>query len=256
MPHAPPSLRPRILIVDDEPHVRQFLRLSLHAEGLEVLEASTAEQALTSLHTHQPDIMILDLGLPDSDGRQVIHDVRLTQPDLPILVLTGRAEDSEKIAVMEQGATDYMTKPFATMDLITRVWDALHTRTRRDLTTTPPVTTGPLTIHIDEPRVTRGRRAIEMDGEEYALLRLLALHGGQVLTFGHLEKNLWPNEGPSIRRQTLTQHIAHLRQKLEDQPAYPLYILTESAIGYRLHITAALSCRVRQGMGHVTEGLK
>src|SRR5580692_6640030 len=121
---------PRILIVDDEPHVRKFLRLTLQAEGFNVLEAATAEDAIMLVHTAAPDLMILDLGLPDIDGQQVIRDVRL-KSTIPILVLSGRTEDSDKITALEYGADDYMTKPFAMQDLMFRVRAALEQQTAR-----------------------------------------------------------------------------------------------------------------------------
>src|SRR5580692_629693 len=116
---------PRILIVDDEPHVRKFLRLTLQAEGFNVLEAATAEDAIMLVHTAAPDLMILDLGLPDIDGQQVIRDVRLKSA-MPILVLSGRTEDSEKITALEHGADDYMNKPFSMQDMVFRVRAALE----------------------------------------------------------------------------------------------------------------------------------
>ncbi len=226
---------PRILVVDDEPHVRKFLRLSLQMEGMNVIEAATAEDALTLVHTATPDLMILDLGLPDIDGLQVIRDVRLTS-DMPILVLSGRTEDSEKIATLEQGADDYMTKPFAVKEMIRRVHAALqqkHERSHRGENAS--LRTGTLDIRLQTPEVTCDDKLIPLDQDEYAVLRLLALHGGRVLTFGRIERALWGREGETGHRE-LQKRITGLRRKLEAQPAFPLYIVTEPAVGYRLEI--------------------
>jgi two-component system KDP operon response regulator KdpE len=225
----------RILIVDDEPHVRKFLRLSLQAEEFNVLEAATAEEAITLVHSAAPDLMILDLGLPDIDGRQVIKDVRLTSP-MPILVLSGRSEDSEKIAALEQGADDYITKPFAVRDLVARVQAALSQKILRDKQDEGSVLTGDLDIRLREPGVMRRGHAIELEDEEYALLRLLAMHGGRVLTYGHLVRSLWGKESAQGRQRDLQKRVNTLRHKLENEPAFPRYIVTEPAVGYRLEI--------------------
>jgi len=226
----------RILIVDDEPHVRKFLRLSLQAENFNVIEAATAEEAITLVHTASPALMILDLGLPDLDGRQVIRDVRLTS-DMPIVVLSGRTEDSEKIAVLEQGADDYISKPFAMKDLVVRVQAALEQQPyRQEKLTIEMVKTGSLCIGLNSPKVTRDMRNVALEDEEYNLLRLLALHGGRVLTLGRIERALWGQEGDAERRQRLQKRIATLRHKLEKEPSFPRYIITEPAVGYRLEI--------------------
>jgi two-component system KDP operon response regulator KdpE len=236
MVFALPSHAPRILIVDDEPHVRKFLRLCLQAESFNVLEAGTAEEAITLVHSAAPDLMILDLGLPDIDGRQVIRDVRL-KSDMPILVLSGRTEDSEKIAILEQGADDYITKPFAMRDLIQRVKAALLQQTRqRENEQLEQITTGSLSIALHVPEVMRSGSPIPLDDEEYALLRLLALHGGRVLTLGRIERALWGRESGVDHRQVLQQRISGLRRKLETEPSFPRYIVTEPAIGYRLRM--------------------
>jgi two-component system KDP operon response regulator KdpE len=231
---------PRILIVDDEPHVRQFLRLSLQAESFSVLEAATAEEALTFVHTADPALMILDLGLPDIDGQQVIRDVRL-KSTLPILVLSGRSEDSEKIAALDHGADDYINKPFAVKDLVFRVRAALEQQSlRRTRPNASGIATGDLHIFLDRRAVTRGAKPVTLDEEEYALLRLLALHGGRVLTSGRLERALWGKETDE-QRLILQQRISALRHKIEIEPAFPRYIVTEPAVGYRLEMLPAIS---------------
>lgn len=235
MPPFPSSPMPRVLVVDDDMHVRKFLRLSLQMEGFNVLEAATAEDAITLVHTASPGLMILDLGLPDIDGLQVIRDVRLTS-EMPILVLSGRSEDSEKIATLEQGADDYMTKPFEVKELIRRVRAALQQQEERaHRTMDSSLRTGRLDIGLRTAEVTRDDKAVALDDEEYAVLRLLALHGGRVLTFGRIERALWGQEGEAGHRE-LQKRVTALRRKLEAEPSFPCYIVTEPAVGYRLEI--------------------
>jgi two-component system KDP operon response regulator KdpE len=237
----PPMLSPflpstlRILIVDDEPQVRKFLRVTLQAENFNVLEAATAEDAITLVHTSAPDLMILDLGLPGIDGRQVIRDVRM-KSDMPILVLSGRTEDSVKIAALEQGADDYMTKPFSMRDLVRRVRAALQQQMARQSDNVGSIITGELDIHLNDHGVTRGPLSINLDNDEYALLRLLALHGGRVLTFGHIERELLGKEGSPDDHRQVQLRVNALRRKLEAEPSFPRYIMTEPAVGYRLEI--------------------
>ncbi len=236
MPSLPTFPELRILIVDDEPHVRKFLRLTLQAENFNVLEAATAEEAIILVHSANPDLMILDLGLPDIDGRQVIHDVRM-KSDMPIIVLSGRTEDSEKIAALEQGADDYLTKPFAMRDLVARVRAALRQKSfREEWDNIDSVETGSLHIALHTPDVRRDHNTVALDAEEYALLRLLALHGGRVVTNGHIERTLWGKEGEIEQHQNLQKRVSTLRRKLEAEPSFPRYIVTEPAVGYRLEM--------------------
>jgi len=225
----------RVLIVDDEPHVRKFLRLSLQAEEFNVLEAATAEEAITLVHSASPDLMILDLGLPDIDGRQVIRDVRMTS-SMPILVLSGRTEDSEKIAALEQGADDYITKPFAVRDLVGRVRAALQQHDLREQQSEENVLTGDLNIHLRAPEVKRRGHALPLENGEYELLRLLAMHGGRVLTYGHIVRTLWGKGEEQHHQRDLQKRVNNLRHKIEEEPAFPRYIVTEPAVGYRLEI--------------------
>lgn len=228
----------RILVVDDEPHVRKFLRLSLQVEEFNVLEAGTAEEAITLVHLASPALMILDLGLPDIDGREVIRDVRL-KSEMPILVLSGRTEDSEKITTLEQGADDYMTKPFVVRELIRRVRAALHQHEERSTWhNSGSVLTGKLNIGLRQSEVTRDDERIILEEDEYALLRLLALHAGRVLTFGRIAHALWGVRGTADaeHHRSVQKRVNGLRRKLEAEPSFPRYIVTEPAIGYRLEI--------------------
>ncbi len=236
MSKTPSTGSTHILIVDDEPQVRKFLRLSLQAEGYVVLEADTAEDAIDIVRTQQPDLMILDLSLPDLDGQQVIRAVRLMS-SIPILVLSGRTEDSEKIAALEHGADDYMAKPFSVHDLVQRVRAAMQQQAIEMANENiESIITGNLHIHLDTTAVTRCDKPVTLEDEEYALLKLLALHGGRVMTLGSLSRALWGQDGSTQLYRNLQKRINTLRHKLEVEPSFPRYILTEPAVGYRLEM--------------------
>ncbi len=233
------SRSPKILIVDDEPHVRQFLRLALRAEGFDAREAATASEALEKVQADCPDLMILDLGLPDLDGREVIREVR-SKLEIPILVLSGRTEDAEKIAALERGADDYMTKPFAIRELVTRARAALdYGRLKLEQVATEEVRTGRLRIGLAKPEVFRDDQPLDFEAEEYALLKTLAMRGGRVLTYAHLERALWGKEGNVKLDWELQNLVGRVRRKIEDEPSFPVYIVTEPAVGYRLAILSA-----------------
>lgn len=226
----------RILIVDDEPHVRQFLRLSLKAEGFGVCEAATASEALARVQSDRPDLIVLDLGLPDLDGREVIREVRANL-ETPILVLSGRTEDSEKIAALERGADDYMTKPFAIRDLVMHVRAALdHERLKRGQIVGNEVRTGWLRVRLSSPEAFRNDQPLALEPEEYSLLKILAEHCGRVLTVSFLERALWGRDGDDSLDWELQKLVGSLRRKIEDEPSFPVYIVTEPAVGYRLAI--------------------
>ncbi|MER2519605.1 MAG: response regulator transcription factor [Bdellovibrionales bacterium] len=226
----------KILVVDDEPHVRQFLRLSLQAEGFEVHEAATAADALNKVQSDCPDFIILDLGLPDLDGREVIREVR-SKLETPILVLSGRTEDAEKIAALERGADDYMTKPFAIHELVTRVRALLdHERLKLEQVATEEVRTGRLRICLAKPEVFRDDHPLDLEAEEYDLIKILAVHGGRVLTYAHLECALWGKEGDAKLDWELQKLVVGVRRKIENEPSFPVYLVTEPAVGYRLAI--------------------
>ena len=226
----------RLLIVDDEPHVRKFLRLALEAEGFTVFEAASADGAIVSVRCDIPDLIVLDLGLPDLDGTQVIRDVRLSS-DVPILVLSGRTEDSEKIAALDHGADSYVAKPFVMRDLVFQVRSVLL---RRDLWLNRGkdgyIVTGPLRIHLQNSEVYRDEKPVELEPAEYDLIRMLAANGGRILTVRRLERELWGREGDQSLHVDLQRHIHNLRRKLETEPSFPRYIVTEPSIGYRLEL--------------------
>jgi len=230
-PAETPNSLAKILIVDDEPQIRRFLRISLNAYGYEVLEAAAGEEAVTRTAIEGVDLVILDLGLPDIDGHAVIERVR-EWSQVPIIVLSVRSGDVEKVRALDGGAEDYLTKPFSIAELMARVRAAL--RKRGDTVNREPVFShGTLTVDLGKRRVTVSGAEVRLSRKEYGILKMLAANPGRVLTHQQLLRELW---GPAHVEDThyLRIHVGHLRQKLGDNPAQPRYILTEPGIGYRL----------------------
>ncbi|MDX2008817.1 MAG: response regulator [Myxococcaceae bacterium] len=222
-----------VLVVDDEPRLRRFLRASLEGHGLRVIEATTAREALSLASSHNPDVLILDLGLPDGDGLDVARRVR-EWSQLPIIVVSARGQELDKVAALDAGADDYLTKPFGTLELLARVRVALRHRLRS--ASGPPVTTYEFgDVHVDVARheVTRGETQLHLTPTEFKLLVVLAQNAGKVLTHRFLLKEVW---GPGSENQshTLRVHMAELRKKVEAEPARPKWIVTETGVGYRL----------------------
>jgi two-component system KDP operon response regulator KdpE len=220
----------RILVVDDEPAIRRFLRVTLEAHGYQPYEAGSGKEALQAVPACRPDVLILDLGLPDMEGHEVIRRLREWSP-VPIIVLSVREHETEKIEALDAGADDYLTKPFAVGELMARLRAALR---RSANTGNEPV------YQVGELRVDLGRRQVTMAGQdvsltptEYDLLRSLAQHAGRVLTHHQLLRQVW---GASYEPEThlLRVNISNLRRKLEPDPARPQYIVTEPGVGYRL----------------------
>jgi two-component system KDP operon response regulator KdpE len=230
-PTVPATALAKILIVDDEPQIRRFLRISLNAYGYEVIEAGRGEEAITRTAVDNVDLVILDLGLPDIDGQSVIEQIR-EWSTIPIIVLSVRSGDTEKVRALDGGAEDYLTKPFSIAELMARVRAAL--RKRGDGVARDPVFThGALTVDLGKRRVTVDAAEVRLSRKEYGILRLLAANPGRVLTHQQLLREVW---GAAHLEDThyLRIHVAHLRQKLGDNPSQPRYILTEPGIGYRL----------------------
>ncbi len=227
-----PSPRPasgKILVVDDEPQIRKFLRISLGAHGYEILEAPRGEEGIARCATEQPDLVILDLGLPDLDGQEVIVRIR-EWSDVPILVLSVRAGEDEKVRALNQGAYDYVTKPFGIAELLARVRVGLR---RPALDAAPPVVrAGDIVIDLPAHAVTRAGTPLKLSKKEFDILRLLVLNAGRVLTHQYLLREVW---GPAQAGEThyLRVYVGHLRHKLGDAPENPRYIITEPGVGYR-----------------------
>jgi two-component system KDP operon response regulator KdpE len=221
----------RILVIDDEPQIRKFLRISLNAYGYEVIEAARGEDGLGKCATASPDLVVLDLGLPDLDGHDVIARIR-EWSKVPIIVLSVRTVEGEKVTALDHGADDYVTKPFGIQELLARVRATLRGR-RQDGEPPAVVTVGDLSIDIPRRRVRLAGAEIRLSRKEFAILRLLAQHAGLIVTHQHLLREVW---GPAHEHEThyLRIYIGHLRQKLGDDPADPRYISNEPGVGYRL----------------------
>ncbi|MDR7034725.1 two-component system KDP operon response regulator KdpE [Mesorhizobium sp. BE184] len=220
----------RILVVDDEPRIRRFLRLALEAAGYDVVEATTGAEALKAAVTAAPALVILDLGLPDMDGKDVISRLRAWS-QVPIIILSARDNETEKIAALDLGADDYVEKPFGIGELTARMRSALRHRVKAE--------GGLTTISVDDLTIDTVRRIVERDGaalkltpKEYDLLILLARHAGRVVTHKTLLTSVW---GPAHADDMhyLRVFIGHLRAKIERDPADPKIIVTEPGVGYR-----------------------
>ena len=221
---------PVVVVVEDEKQIRRFVRTALESEGCRVFEAQSGRQGLTEAATRKPDLVILDLGLPDLDGVEFIHDLRAWSV-LPIIVLSARTDENDKIAALDAGADDYLTKPFGVGELLARVRAAL----RRGATGTggePVIAFGDIRIDLANRNVLRGGAPIHLTPIEYRLLSLLAGNPGKVLTHRQLLRDVW---GPSHIEHShyLRIYMAQLRQKLEADPARPRHFLTEPGVGYR-----------------------
>ncbi len=222
----------RILVIDDEPQIRKFLRISLAANGYEVTEAETGSVGLANLAAISPDLLILDLGLPDMDGQEVISAVRKTS-DLPIIVLSVRAQELDKVEALDRGANDYVVKPFGVAELMARVRAVLRPRLGRDAAQV--VECGSVRIDLDRLVVTKAGAELHLSRKEWDLLAFFARHPDHVLTHRQILKEVW---GPAHVEDTayLRVYVNQLRQKLEDDPARPRLIVTDPGVGYRLKL--------------------
>jgi two-component system, OmpR family, KDP operon response regulator KdpE len=226
-----PSIR--VLIVDDEPQIRRFLRTSLSAHGYRVIEASCGREAITLTATERPELVLLDLGLPDMGGLEVIRQLR-EWSTVPIIVVSVRGQEGEKIEALDGGADDYVTKPFGMGELLARIRTALRHRLQAELDE-PVFRAAGLTVDLAKRVVTVDDHEVKLTPKEYDLLRVLVTHAGKVITHQHLLREVW---GPGSVHEThyLRVYIGQLRQKLEPDPAQPRYLLTEPGVGYRLRI--------------------
>ncbi|MBX3003457.1 MAG: response regulator [Anaerolineales bacterium] len=219
----------RVLVVDDELAVRRFLRASLSAGGFDILEAATGEQALLSAVQDRPDIILLDLGLPDVDGIEVTRRLR-EWSQIPILIISVRDREADKVRALDEGADDYVTKPFGLGELLARMRAAL--RHRRPMEEQQRFVASELEIDFTKRIVKLADQQLQLTPIEYSLLRELATHVGRVLTHRHLLRAVW---GVAYEREThlLRVHMSNLRQKIEKNSAQPQYIVTEPGVGYR-----------------------
>lgn len=226
------SAKTRVLIVDDEPAIMRFLKPALEANDYDLTSTGTLADALKRIASSPPDIVVLDLGLPDGDGKDVIRQVRQWS-DVPIIVLSARDRETEKIEALDLGADDFVNKPFGVGELLARMRAALRHRMQRNAET-PVAVIGPLEIDNVRHRVLRDGREVKLTPKEFDLLSFLSRHAGKVLTHRQIMTAVW---GPAHTEDTqyLRVYVGHLRQKLEETPDDPQLILTESGIGYRLN---------------------
>lgn len=225
--------QPIALIVEDEPNIRRFVRLALEGEGWSVHETGTLRQGLIDAGTRRPDVVILDLGLPDGDGQDFLRDLRAWS-SVPVIVLSARGGEEDKIAALDHGADDYLSKPFGVGELMARVRVALRrSQARASEQQDPAFRFGDVEVDLAARRVRRAGEDVHLTPIEYRLLSHLIGNAGKVLTHRQLLKAVW---GPSHVEQNhyLRVYMGNLRQKLENEPASPAHLLTETGVGYRL----------------------
>lgn len=225
-----PSI-PQVILVEDDVHIRRFVKAALEGEGCRVHESDSMRQGLIDTSTRKPDLVVLDLGLPDGDGKQFMNDLR-TWSSVPVLVLSARVSESDKIDALDAGADDYLTKPFAVGELLARV-RAMLRRVRLGSEQEQALCQfGDVVVDLIHRQVTKGGQIVHLTPIEYRLLCVLLAQAGKVMTHRHLLKEVW---GPSYGDSThyLRIYVGHLRQKLEDDPTQPRHFLTEIGVGYR-----------------------
>ena len=224
---------PLALVIEDEPHMRRFLRATLRGNAFQVVEAGSAREGLAQAAGRNPEVILLDLGLPDRDGREVTRELRRTTK-APIIILSARGQEHEKVALLDLGADDYLTKPFGAAELLARIRVALrHSALPPDALEEPLLLAGDVSVDAVRRQVFRGEEEIHLTPTEYKLLLTLLRHAGRVLTHRQLLQEVW---GANYLEQThyLRVYMAQLRHKLERDPTRPRLLLTEPGIGYRL----------------------
>jgi two-component system, OmpR family, KDP operon response regulator KdpE len=223
----------QVLVIEDDAGIRQVLRTLLQAEQYRVIEAETAARAEIEARSHKPDLLLVDLGLPDGDGLKVIQHVRNWSP-VPIVVLSARAMEAQKIAALDAGADDYVTKPFSAPELLARVRAALR-RSARGSEQPPVIQLGDITVDLAKREVHASDREIHLTPLEYRVLESLARQAGMIVTANQLIREVW---GPARLDDTRSLRVClkNLRHKLEADPARPQYIVTEAGLGYRLRV--------------------
>ena len=224
---------PVVVLIEDEPEIRRFLRVTLGGEGFRLFEASTGATGLIEIGSRQPDVVIVDLGLPDIDGVDVIRKLR-TWSAVPVIVLSARGQERDKVTALDAGADDYVEKPFGAGELLARIRVALrHAAGVAHEGEATPFRVGDLSIDLLHRRVFVGEREVHLTPIEYRLLTTLIRHAGKVVTQPQLLREVW---GPSHTDQGhyVRVYMGHLRHKLETEPARPRYLKTEPGVGYRL----------------------
>lgn len=220
-----------LLVIDDEPQIRKFLRISLASQGYKVLEAGLGAEGLAQAALHRPDMVVLDLGLPDMDGQQVLRELR-EWSRVPVLVLSVRASEAQKVEALDSGANDYVTKPFGIQEFLARVRALLRQAPLAD-DGPAQVCAGPLLIDLAARQVLLDGLPVALTRKEYAVLAQLARHPGRVITQQQLLKDIWgPTHGHDSHYLRIV--VGHIRQKLGDDPTAPRFLMTEAGVGYRL----------------------
>ena len=227
MPHSPAT----VLVVDDEPAIRRFLKSTLEAQRWAVVEAVDADEATRAVRRHRPEVLLLDLGLPDRDGMALLPELKHLS-DAAILVLTSRDDERSKVAALDAGADDYVTKPFSIPELLARMRTALRHRVQEQ-GGRPAVQAGELIIDLVHRRVARAGKEIKLSPKEWDILEQLALHAGRVVTHGQILAKVW-GRATETEQQYLRVYLRRLRQKLEPEPDRPRWLVTEAGVGYRL----------------------
>ena len=224
------AIKPLILIVDDEPQIRRLLTVTLEANGYQVLPAATGQEGLVLAAQHRPALIILDIGLPDLSGKDVLNRLR-EWSNVPVVILSVQSDEKGKVAALDAGADDYVTKPFNTEELLARLRVALRHAVKQEETSVFQVKD--LVVDLATRHVTLSGKEIKLTATEYDLLRYLVRHAGKVLTHRQILREVW---GPGHDNDThyLRVYIAHLREKIEKNPEQPELILTELSVGYRL----------------------
>jgi len=231
---TPSPLKPTALVIDDELQIRRLMRVCLESNGYRVIEAATGQDGITQAAQHPPDVVLLDLGLPDMDGVSVLKRLR-EWTRVPVVVLSVRDREEDKVAALDNGADDYVTKPFGTAELLARLRVAQrHTSPAAESSV---FRSGELEVDLTARIVKRKGQEVKLTATEYSLLRLFVRHAGKVLTHRQILTEVW---GPNAIQQThyLRVYVAHLREKLESDPSAPKLITTEPGIGYRLLLEA------------------
>jgi two-component system KDP operon response regulator KdpE len=225
---------PVILVIEDELPIRRFLRTALVNHGYEFVEAGTAKEGLSSISTRLPDLIILDLGLPDLDGLEVVRQLR-EWTLLPIIILSARGQESDKVTALDAGADDYLTKPFSVSELLARIRVTLRHQARSPEKEEPLFVVGELQVDLSKRQVRVGDREVHLTPIEYKLIATLVHYSGKVVTHRQLLKEVW---GPAYAEESqyLRVYMTQLRHKLEADPARPRYLTTELGVGYRLKI--------------------
>jgi two-component system KDP operon response regulator KdpE len=227
LPHSPAT----VLVVDDEPAIRRFLKSTLELQGWAMVEAEDAAGAVRAVRHHRPELILLDLGLPDRDGMQLLPELKALC-DAAILVLTSRDDERSKVAALDAGADDYVTKPFSIPELLARMRTALRHRVQEQ-GGHPTVQAGDLTIDLVHRRVARAAAEIKLSPKEWDILEQLAIHAGRVVTHGQILAKVW-GRASEVEQQYLRVYMRQLRQKLEPEPDRPRWLVTEAGVGYRL----------------------